>query len=274
MGSRYVITIKQEDDAPERVKARWCLQGYLDPDLGAKAESGDLQSPKLSQVGRNILFQLIASYRWRLKLGGIKGAFLAAGDLPAHFRPLYARLPPGGIPGIPEDALIEVLGHVYGLNDSPSAWYKKLSTVLLQAGFERSQFDNCLFYIPENDRLTGIYDVHVDDCATGGSAEKYEKALVYLKKNFEFRKWRDGNGEFCGATYDQCQTTSHIKMSQEKFTHKLRPIHFPKAVRPHSQRDQLFKSCQWKLELVVNTVKTWPSGSGVFLPTSFPGTMR
>ena len=149
-----------------------------------------------------------------------------------------------------------MLGHVYGLNDSPSAWYKKLSTVLLQAGFERSQFDNCLFYIPEHDRLTGIYDVHVDDCATGGSAEKYEKALVYLKKNFEFRKWRDGNGEFCGATYDQCQTTSHIKMSQEKFTHKLRPIHFPKAVRPHSQRDQLFKSCQWKLELVVNTVKT------------------
>ncbi len=78
MGSRYVITIKQEDDAPERVKARWCLQGYLDPDLGAKAESGDLQSPTLSQVGRNILFQLIASYRWRLKLGDVKGAFLAA----------------------------------------------------------------------------------------------------------------------------------------------------------------------------------------------------
>ena len=31
MGSRYVITIKQEDGAPERVKARWWLQGYLDP---------------------------------------------------------------------------------------------------------------------------------------------------------------------------------------------------------------------------------------------------
>ena len=33
MGSRYVITIKQEDDAPARVKARWCLQGHLDPRL-------------------------------------------------------------------------------------------------------------------------------------------------------------------------------------------------------------------------------------------------
>ena len=226
MGSRYVITVKQEDDAPERVKARWCLQGYLDPDLGAKAESGDLQSPTLSQVGRNILFQLIASHGWKLQLGDIKGAFLAAGDLPAHYRPLYARLPPGGIPGVPEDALIEVLGHVYGLNDSPSAWYKKLSSVLTQAGFEKSQFDNCLFYMRENDRLTGIYGVHVDDCATGGHGEKYQKALAYLKSHFEFRKWRDGNGEFCGAMYDQCQTTFQIRMSQEKFTQKLRPIHF------------------------------------------------
>lgn len=125
-------------------------------------------------------------------------------------------------------ALIEVLGHVYGLNDSPSAWYKKLSSVLTQAGFEKSQFDNCLFYMRENDRLTGVYGVHVDDCATGGHGDKYHKALAYLKQNFEFRKWRNGNGEFCGAMYDQCQTTFQIKMSQEKFTHKLRPIHFAK----------------------------------------------
>ena len=33
MGSRFVMTVKQEEDAPARVKARWCLQGHLDPDL-------------------------------------------------------------------------------------------------------------------------------------------------------------------------------------------------------------------------------------------------
>lgn len=112
MGSRFVLTIKQEEDAPARTKARWCLQGHLDPDLSEKASSGDLQSPTLSQVGRNLIFQLLASHRWQMRLGDIRGAFLCAGDLPVKYKPLYARLPPGGIPGVPDDALIEVLGHV------------------------------------------------------------------------------------------------------------------------------------------------------------------
>ena len=184
MGSRYVMTIKQEDDAPSRVKARWCLQGHLDPDLGVKAVTGDLQSPTLSQVARHLLFQLIVSKQWRLKLGDIKGAFLSAGELPSQYRPLYARLPAGGIPGVPEDALIEVVGHVYGLNDSPSAWYRKLSSVLLSAGFEKSRYDSCLFYMREGNELTGVYGVHVDDCATGGHGEKYEKGIEVSARKF------------------------------------------------------------------------------------------
>ena len=230
MGSRYVITIKQEDDAPARVKARWCLQGHLDPDLREKASGGDLQSPTLSQVARNMLFQIISSFKWRLKLGDIKGAFLSAGNLPPKYRPLYTALPPGGIPGVPDDALIEVVGHVYGLNDSPSAWYRRLSGVLLEAGFERSRFDSCLFYMREGQQLTGIYGIHVDDCATAGSGPKYEAALKHLQSSFEFRKWRDGSegGDFCGATYTQCTKTFTIRMSQNKFIDKLRPLHFSK----------------------------------------------
>ena len=50
MGSRSVMTVKQEDDQAPRMKARWCLLGHLDPDLIEKAELGDLQSPALSQV--------------------------------------------------------------------------------------------------------------------------------------------------------------------------------------------------------------------------------
>ena len=230
MGSRYVITMKQEDDSAPRMKARWCLLGHLDPDLSAKAEIGDLQSPTLSQVGRNMLFQLISSFRWKLQLGDIKGAFLAAGQLPQRYKPLYARLPPGGIPGVPDDALIEVLGHVYGLNDSPSAWYKKLKQELIVAGFQRSRFDPCLFYLRDDQhKLVGIYGVHVDDCATAGTGPVYEKAVAHLKEKFEFRKWRLGNGDFCGATYEQDPKTMNISMSQEKFAQKIRPLHLSKA---------------------------------------------
>ena len=89
-----------------------------------KAESELLQSPTLSQLGRNTLMQLLASNRWQLQLGDIKGAFLEAGELPSKYRPLYAKMPPGGIPGVPFDSVIEVLGNVYGQNDAPVAWYR------------------------------------------------------------------------------------------------------------------------------------------------------
>ncbi|OLP84633.1 Copia protein, partial [Symbiodinium microadriaticum] len=224
MGSRFVVTVKKEEDAPARVKARWCLQGHLDPDLQKKALNGDLQSPTLSQVGRSVLFQLISTHRWLLRLGDIKGAFLSSGDLPQSYRPLYARLPPGGIPGVPSDALIEVIGHVYGLNDAPSAWMKTLNRALLDIGFERSRFDPCIYFMRDQGKLVGIYGVHVDDSATGGEGAKYEAALEALRKRFEFRKWRLGDGDFCGARYRQDPNSFAITMSQEGFVEKLRPL--------------------------------------------------
>ena len=229
MDSRYVVTMKQEEDSDPRVKARWCLLGHRDPDLSEKAQAGDLQSPTLSQVGRSVLFQVIASQKWQLALGDIKGAFLASGELPSKYRPLYARLPPGGIPGVPEDALIEVTGHVYGLNDSPSAWFRCLASALKSAGFTPCRFDPCLFTFREEGRVTGVYGIHVDDCATGGEGPGYLQALEALKTKFEFRKWRVDDGDFCGARYSQDPNTFEITMSQAKFCEKIRPLHLSRS---------------------------------------------
>lgn len=144
IGSKMVITRKPLEEGSHydpndlqsfRVKSRWCLQGYLDPDLNEKAASGLLQSPTLSQLGRNTLMQLIASHQWDLELGDIKGAFLEAGPLPQKYRPLFARLPAGGIPGIPSDAVIEVLGNVYGQNDAPVAWYRTFDAEAQKVGW-------------------------------------------------------------------------------------------------------------------------------------------
>ena len=87
--------VNPEDLSSFVVKGRWCLQGHLDPDLAEKAESGCLESLTLSQLGRMTLTQMIASHRWLLQLGDIRGAFLEAGPLEGKYRPLYARQPPG-----------------------------------------------------------------------------------------------------------------------------------------------------------------------------------
>ena len=156
MGSRFVITRKpleenqhvdEHDPSTYRVKSRWCLQGHLDPDLDAKLADGLLQSPTLSQIGRMLLMQLITSHQWDLELGDIKGAFLEAGPVPQKYRPLFARQPRGGIPGVPIDAVIEVVGNVYGQNDAPLAWYRAFDTEATAAGWERSKFDSCLYFL-------------------------------------------------------------------------------------------------------------------------------
>ena len=176
IGSRFVLTRKPLEEGVEvdpnnwdtfTVKGRWCLQGHLDPDLTVKAEKGMLRSPTLSQLGRMSLMQVIASQGWDLQLGDIRGAFLEAGPLEESFRPLFAHQPPGGIPGLPEDAVIEVTGNVYGQNDAPAAWFKEFSSYVKTIGWRQSVLDPCLFVLRDrrSEALIGIMGVHVDDTA-------------------------------------------------------------------------------------------------------------
>eukprot|EP00435_Cladocopium_sp_Y103_P020594 s2229_g5.t1 len=251
MGSRFVIVKKPEEEIVEnggipdpanmdhwRVKARWCLQGHLDPDLSEKARAGQLQSPTLSQMGRTVMFQLMASHKWLLQLGDVKGAFLEAGPIPECYRPLFANLPAGGIPGVDPECLLEILGNVYGQNDAPAAWHKVFDEAVVKAGFERSRFDNCLYWMRENGKLTGCLGAHVDDTATGGIGQKYEQALAYLRTRFPYRKWRTGEGEFCGSHYRQCPTTKVIHLSQQGFAEGLKPAYLPQS-RKSSRHSEL-----------------------------------
>eukprot|EP00435_Cladocopium_sp_Y103_P047981 s941_g14.t1 len=235
MGNRFVLVKKAVEDVIEtggvpnpddpshwKVKARWCLQGHLDPDLTTKAREGALQSPTLSQMGRMMLFQLLTSFGWTLQLGDIKGAFLEAGPLDAKYRPLYAWLPPGGIPGTDESQLVEVLGNVYGQNDAPASWYKVFDQEVLKTGFSRSCFDSCLYFLRDDDgHLCGILGSHVDDTVTGGSGLKYEAALKQLQLRFPYRKWRTSEGEFCGCHYRQDPVSQRDRHEPKAFCNEF-----------------------------------------------------
>ena len=242
MGSRFVIIRKAleegrnvdvNDESSFKVKSRWCLQGHLDPDLDSKALEGLLQSPTLSQMGRTVLMQLLASYKWGLQLGDIKGAFMEAGPLPSKYRPLFAHQPKGGIPGLPHDAVIEVVGNVYGQNDAPYAWFSTFNTEAIAAGWVQSKFDSCLYYLRDSEnRLKGVLGVHVDDTACGGEGPLFEEAISKLKRRFPYRKWRTGSGEFCGAFYSQDPSTFEISMNQSQFAEGLRVASINKGAIP------------------------------------------
>ena len=264
IGSRFVITRKATEEGKNvdvgdpssyKVKSRWCLQGHLDPDLEVKAATGALQSPTLSQPSRVLLMQLLVSFGWDLQLGDIKGAFLEAGPLEAKYRPLFAKIPQGGIPSVPSNAVIEVLGNIYGQNDAPSAWYRTFDSEALKAGWLRSKLDPCLYTLREAGQLVGIMGVHVDDTAVGGMGPTFTKAIDQLKSRFPYRKWRIGEGEFCGSFYSQNPKSKEITMSQQQFAETLRAASLPK----NASSEQKLDASQLRVLRGINGSLNWIS---------------
>ena len=253
IGSRFVITEKTEDQ-DTRIKARWCLRGHLDPDFKEKIDNGLCHSPTLSQLARALVLQVLGSKKWTMCLGDIKGAFLQAGPLQAKYRPLFARHPGGGIPGLDDSDVIEVVGNVYGANDAPLNWYQTFHQAVTEIGYERSQFDNCLYFLRDknnNNELCSILGAHVDDTIIGGHGPIHEKAVALLRSRFTHRKWRIGHGEICGVHYSQDPSTFEIVYNQSEYARHLRPINLSRerARQKHSPD-------QWSSKLVGKSKQT------------------
>eukprot|EP00435_Cladocopium_sp_Y103_P011358 s4427_g2.t5 len=173
----------------------------------------------------------MVSKKWTLQLGDIKGAFLEAGPLDKKFTPLFAHQPKGGVPGLDPEDVIEVVGNVYGANDAPMNWYSTFDTEVKQGKWQQSQFDPCLYYLRDGDgQLCGVLGAHVDDTITAGHGSVYQEAITKLKARFPYRKWRVGNGEFCGVQYrqDPDPVTYEITFGQKEYAEHLRPINLSK----------------------------------------------
>ena len=194
--------------------------------LAQKVLAGKCHSPTLSQFGRSLILQLLVSHQWEMNLGDIKGAFLEANvKEKALSNPVYAELPPGGVPGVPPGSLVQILGNIYGANDAPHEWYQEFDRTAVAVGFTRSKFDACLYFCYGPDgQIQGVLGAHVDDTITGGNGERYVEAIEQLRKRFPFRKWRTGNGEFLGTIYEQCPKTKEITYAQKEYAENLRPI--------------------------------------------------
>lgn len=115
--SRFVIT--KGDEGPlgphTELKARWCIRGYLDPDLMEISQ----EAPTLSSEGGALALQLISSFGWKVQICDIEGAFLQGEGMDRQNGVILIEQPPGGIEGMEPNALMVCLKTVYGLADAP-----------------------------------------------------------------------------------------------------------------------------------------------------------
>eukprot|EP00974_Lingulodinium_polyedra_P125791 11195814-Lingulodinium_polyedra.AAC.1 len=69
----------------------------------------------------------MASFQWVLEIGDIKSAFMEAKPFDRPAGKLYAEQPPGGIPGVENGRLMDILIPMYGLADAAARWFEEIS---------------------------------------------------------------------------------------------------------------------------------------------------
>ena len=104
---------------------------------------------------------LIASYaasrRLKLMCADISSAYFQASPLE---RVLLMRQPSGGLPGVPEDAMLLCRLPIYGTMDAGRGFYNRLCTEAKTEGLEVSKIAPGLYYLVGSDGLAGHYPRH------------------------------------------------------------------------------------------------------------------
>ena len=258
MPSRFILTKKTgEIGEGWKAKARWILLGRKDPD----ALELERYAPTPSSTTVMMCFQIISSMKFHLYIMDVSSAF---GQSDPHEReqgPLFASLPPSGIPDVPAHALVRVKTAVYGLVNAPAVWRKTVRRHLLELGYSESVFDPCLYYLkPTAEELehlgelgvAGVVLLDVDDFCQGGN-ERREELMNQLRAKLKFGKWRDvykNSAEYIGRTLKQLETFE-IQVSVKRYIEeKLRPVTLAK--------DRV----KDKTSPLSETETTWPRGVG------------
>ncbi|CAE7350344.1 RE1 [Symbiodinium sp. CCMP2592] len=236
MPSRFVLTKKAQELGEDwKAKARWILLGHRDPD----ALEMERFSPTPSGPTVHLAFQLISSLGFKLVIMDVTSAF---GQSDAEVRrqgPLYASMPPTGIPGKEQWMLVEILTAIYGLVNAPACWRRTVRKVLLSLGYKESIYDPCLFILHYNAEersagakvgCAGLVLLDVDDFAQGGGP-RHESLMLQLKERFRFGKWRivfKGFAEYLGRTVRQLED-GEIRIDMKRYIEeKLHPVRLPR----------------------------------------------
>ncbi|KAG7533197.1 Integrase catalytic core [Arabidopsis thaliana x Arabidopsis arenosa] len=207
--SKWVFTIKYKSDGEiERYKARLVARGFTQK-YGEDYLDTFAPVAKLHTV--RVVLSLATNLEWDLWQMDVKNAFLQ-GELEEK---VYMRPPPGLEDKEAPGKVLKLNKAIYGLKQSPRAWYHKLSTTLLGRGFKRSEADHTLFTLPSQEGIVVIL-VYVDDIIISGNDKVgIQDTKDFLKSVFDIKDL----GElkyFLGI--EVCRSKEGLFLSQRKYT--------------------------------------------------------
>ena len=197
---------RRDGSIPCKAKARLCVGGQKDPDLGVVEMAVD--APTANRHSILLALMVALSRAWEVAIGDIRAAFLNGVEAP---RRLYFRQPVRGIPGLEPGQLIEIVKGVFGLATSPKLWWLKLSADLLglEIFWEGEKFhlqqnvvDPCLFMLQGQDStVRGAILTHVDDLMVMAEPGLQQALKDAIAAKFPVDDWEQGSFEYVGCEY-------------------------------------------------------------------------
>lgn len=79
---------------------------------------------------------------------------------------VYMKMPPG-FPGKKSNQVCLLKKSLYGLKQSPRAWFERFTKVLKRQGFSQGQSDHIMFYKHRKEKMT-VLAVYVNDIVLTG----------------------------------------------------------------------------------------------------------
>ena len=212
LGSKWVFRTKLHADGTlNKLKARIVAKGFLQEEGIDYLET---YSPVVRTPTVRLVLHLATALNWDIKQMDVKNAFLH-GDLKET---VYMTQPAGFVDPSKPDHVCLLHKSIYGLKQSPRAWFDKFSTFLLEFGFFCSKSDPSLFIYAHNNNLILLL-LYVDDMViTGNSSQTLTSLLAALNK--EFRMTDMGQLHYFLGIQVQRQQNG-LFMSQQKYAEDL-----------------------------------------------------
>ena len=178
VGCRWIFTVKLNPNGViDRYKARLVAKGYTQK---YGIDYGDTFAPVAKINTIRVLISIAANQEWPLRQFDVKNAFLNR----TLNEEIYMDPPPGINCG---GKVCKLRRALYGLKQSPRAWFGRLSTFMKKNGYKQSDADHTLFIKQVFKKVTALI-VYVDDMVvTGNDSNEIAALQESLATEFELK---------------------------------------------------------------------------------------
>ena len=134
----------------------------------------------------DMMVALARTRKWKMHQMNVKNAFLN-GDL---LEEVYMEQPPDFVAQGERGKVCHLQKSLYGLKQSPRAWFDRFSSVVKKFGLIQSKYDHSMFY-QHTDVGMILLVVYVDDIViTGSNALGISSLKAFLNSHFQTKDLR------------------------------------------------------------------------------------